>query len=131
MTPRTLEQLGKRERQIVELIYSMRRGSVSDVQKAISNPPSYSALRTSLTILVRKGFLEQNKVGRKFYYSPRIATETVSRSAIRTLVRTYFNDSLEQAVSGLISAEEGNLTDEDYARLIALIRRAKKEGGRR
>jgi len=131
MTPRTLEQLGKRERQIVELIYSMKRGSVSDVQRAISNPPSYSALRTSLTILVRKGFLEQNKVGRKFYYSPRIATETVSRSAIRTLVRTYFNDSLEQAVSGLISAEEGNLTDEDYARLIALIRRAKKEGGRR
>jgi len=131
MTQRTLDQLGKRERQIVELIYAMKKGSASDVLQAINNPPSYSALRTSLTILVRKGFLEQSRIGRKFYYSPRIAAEAASRSAIRTLVKTYFNDSLEQAVSGLISAEEGNLTDDDYARLIAVIRKAKKEGSGR
>lgn len=130
MKQRTLEQLGKRERQLVELIYSMKRGSVGDVQSAIPNPPSYSALRTSLNILVRKGFLEQVKSGRKFYYSPKIAPETASRTAIRNLIRTYFNDSIEEAVSGLISSEDRRLTDEDYARLIALVRKAKNEGRR-
>ena len=123
----TLEQLGKRERQIAELLYSMKTGSVDDVIKAIENPPSYSAVRTTLNILVRKRFLQQSKSGRKYLYSPTVAPETASRHAIRSLVQTYFNNSIEQAVSGLISADEGKLSDRDYARLIALIRKAKNE----
>jgi BlaI family transcriptional regulator, penicillinase repressor len=127
MKQRTLEQLGKRERQVVELLYSMKTGSVDDVIKAIENPPSYSAVRTTLNILVRKRFLQQSKSGRKYLYSPTVAPETASRNAIRSMVQTYFNNSIEQAVSGLISADEGKLSDGDYARLIALIRKAKNQ----
>ena len=58
MKQRTLGQLGKRERQIAELLYSMKTGSVDVVIKAIENPPSYSAVRTTLNILVRKRFLQ-------------------------------------------------------------------------
>jgi predicted transcriptional regulator len=127
MKQRTLDQLGKRERQIAELIYRMKKGSVDDVRAALGNPPSYSAVRTTLNILVRKGFLETAKEGRKFFYSPMVTQETAGRHAIQSLIQTYFNNSIEQAVSGIISADEGSLSDEDYARLIALIRKAKKE----
>jgi predicted transcriptional regulator len=131
MKQRTLDQLGKRGRQIAELIYGMKEGSVEDVRKAMSRPPSYSAVRTTLNILVVKGFLQMKKSGRKFLYSPVVAPEAASRHAIQSLVQTYFNNSIEQAVTGLLSADEARLTDQEYARLIALIRKAKSEGRRK
>jgi predicted transcriptional regulator len=127
MKQHTLDQLGKRERQIAELIYSMKSASVQDVRTGLDNPSSYSAVRTTMNILVRKGFLSQTKVGRKFLYTPTVAAGPASLHAVRSLVRTYFNDSIEQAVSGLIGANQAKLSDQDYARLIAVIRQAKNE----
>jgi BlaI family transcriptional regulator, penicillinase repressor len=126
MKQRTLEQLGKRERQLVEIIYGMEKGSVSDVRRAVDNPPSYSAVRTTLNILVRKGFLERMKNGRKYVYAPTLPQNKASRLAVQHLLSTYFNNSIEQAVTGLIGAGDQNLTDEDYERLIALIRNVRK-----
>ena len=131
MKQRTLDQLGKRERQIAELIYGMKEGSVEDVRTVMGSPPSYSAVRTTLNTLVRKGFLRMKKSGRKYLYSPGVAPEAASRHAVRSLIRTHFNNSIEQAVSGLLSSQEARLTDGDYARLIALIRKAKSEERRR
>jgi BlaI family penicillinase repressor len=127
MSRRTLGQLSKRERQIVEVMYGMKKGSVADVQKAIDNPPGYSAVRTTLNILVRKGFLEHKKSGRKYLYSPTMPQEKASRLAVRSLLQTYFNNSIEEAVSGLIHADDNKLTDRDYEQLIDLIKRAKDE----
>jgi BlaI family penicillinase repressor len=131
MKLKTLDQLGKRERQIAELIHRMKEGSVEEVRTAMSSPPSYSAVRTTLNILVRKGFLQVKKSGRRYLYCPAGEPEAATRHAIRSLVQTYFNNSIEQAVNGLLSTEEARLTDQDYARLIALIRKAKSEGRRR
>lgn len=127
MSQKTLGQLSKRERQIVEVMYGMKKGSVTDVQKAIDNPPGYSAVRTTLNILVKKGFLEHKKSGRKYLYSPTMPREKASKLAVRSLLQTYFNNSIEDAVSGLIHADGNKLTDRDYEQLIDLIKRAKDE----
>jgi len=131
MKERSLDQLSKRERQIVEIIYRSDKAGVGDVRKAIANAPSYSAVRTTLNILVRKGFLLRTMSGRKFLYSPTMTQEKAGRQAVRRLLQTYFNNSIEQAVSGLLSAEDQKLTPQEYARLIALIRKAKNEEKRR
>jgi predicted transcriptional regulator len=127
MSQRTLDQLSKRERQIVEVMYGLKRGSVTDVQNAIDDPPGYSAVRTTLNILVRKGFLEHKKSGRRYLYFPTIPKEKAGRLAVKRLLQTYFNNSIEDAVSGLIHAEGNKLTDRDYEQLIDLIKRAKDE----
>ena len=127
MKERTLDQLSKRERQIAEVIYRSERCGVGDVRKAIDNPPSYSAIRTTLNILVRKGFLERTRNGRKFLYSPTMTQEKAGKLAIRRLLQTYFNNSIELAVSSLLSAEDQKLTPREYGRLIALIRKVKNE----
>jgi BlaI family transcriptional regulator, penicillinase repressor len=127
MARRSLDQLSKRERQIVDAVYSLKQGSVADVREGILDPPSYSAVRTTLTILVRKGVLQQKKSGRKFLYTPTLPQAEAGRMALRGLLKTYFAGSVEQAVAGLIRADQKKLTDQDYARLIRLIEEARNK----
>jgi BlaI family transcriptional regulator, penicillinase repressor len=127
MARRSLDQLSRRERQIVDLVYSMKQGSVADVREGIRNPPSYSAVRTTLTILVRKGVLQQKKSGRKYLYAPTLPQAEASRMALQGLLLTYFEGSVEQAVAGLIQADRKKLGDQDYARLIRLIEEARNK----
>ena len=125
MAGRSLEQLGKRERQIAEVVYAMKQGSVAEVRGAIRNPPSYSAVRTTLTILVKKGVLQQKKSGRKYLYAPTMGPAEARRLAVKRLLQTYFENSVEQAVAGLIQSDHQNLTDQDYARILRLIEEAR------
>jgi len=127
MKQRTLDQLSKRERQLAEAIYGMEKGSVGDVRRAIESPPSYSAVRTTLNILARKGFLERAREGRRFLYIPTVPQRKASRAAVRHLLSTYFNNSIEQAITGLIDAGDTRLTNDEYERLIALIGRVRKK----
>ena len=123
----TFDRLGKRERQIAELVIQLGKAGVAEVRAAIPDPPAYSSVRTVLNILVRKGFLRLSKSGRRYLYQAAGEPAEARRHAVRSMVQTYFNNSVEEAVSGLISSAEARLSDEDYARLMAVIRRARKE----
>ena len=57
MPHRLQNDLSKRERQIMAIIYKRKKASVHDVLEDIPNPPSYSAVRTTMNILKEKGFL--------------------------------------------------------------------------
>jgi predicted transcriptional regulator len=118
-------QLSKRERQIMEAILLMRTAAVRDVRNALSEPPSYSAVRTTMNILVRKGFLTSRPQGRKYLYRPVVSPESARRNAARHLLKTYFEGSVREAVLGLIDADAQKLGEEDYQELIALMRRAR------
>lgn len=127
----TLDQLSKRERQIMETIYRLKKASVAEVRAAMQSPPGYSAVRTTLNILVRKGFLEPGVNGRRYEYSPLVARTAATRHALRHIVQTYFDDSVRKAVFGLISAGAGELTEDDYTRIIGFIDEARSREGRR
>ena len=127
---RTLDQLSKRERQIMEVIYRGKGASVRDVIAGMDNPPGYSAVRTTLNILVRKGFLEPAKYGRRYVYEPRVARAAATRHAVNRIVQTYFDNSVRDAVVGLISAGARELTDRDYARIIGFIRETRGREGK-
>ncbi len=124
-------RLSKRERQILEALYVLRRGTVTDVRAAIANPPSYSAVRTTMNILVAKGFLSFTPVGRSYTYFPVVSHEKARQSAVRHLLQTYFDGSVREAVVGLISADGSGLSEADYRELISLIRKARQGGGRK
>jgi BlaI family penicillinase repressor len=118
--------LSKRERQIVEAMYGLNSASVAEVRSAIPDPPSYSAVRTMMNILVHKGSLSYRKVGRKYLYFPLVKRQRARQFALKRLLEIYFDNSVSQAVSGLIKADRRNLTDNDYADLIKLITEARK-----
>ena len=127
MDRRLQHGLSKRERQIMEAVYSRRSASAAEVLAAIPDPPSYSAVRATLGILVRKGLLSFRKEGRRYVYAPCISHERAQRGAVKHLLQTYFENSVAQAVSGLITADKGRLSDEEYAQLIELIEKARKK----
>ena len=119
--------LSKRERQIMEALYLLRAAAVSDVRRALADPPSYSAVRTTLNILVRKGFLQTSAEGRRYLYSPVVSPEKARKSAVRHLLRTYFDGSVRDAILGLVEAGGEGLTESDYRALSSRIREARKK----
>lgn len=125
---RLAHDVSKRERQIIEAIYVVNAASVAEVRASIPDPPSYSAVRAMMNILVRKGILSYRVDGRKYLYFPLVRRQRARQVALKRLLEIYFDNSVSQAVSGLIQTDRGNLTDKDYAELIALITKARKMG---
>ena len=120
--------LGRRERQIMEVIYAKGEASVADVLAALPDPPTYSSVRAMLRLLEEKGHLRHKEVGRKFVYSPTLGRDKARRSALRNLLATFFSGSVTQAVASLIELDPKQMSDEDLKRLSRLIKEAKKEG---
>ncbi|MBN1835931.1 MAG: BlaI/MecI/CopY family transcriptional regulator, partial [Spirochaetales bacterium] len=117
--------LSKRQRQIMEAVYSLKQATVTEVRRAIPDPPSYSAVRTTMNILEDRGLLAHTLEGRKYCYFPTIPHRKARQSAIQHLLRTYFDNSVEQAVAALVRADPKGLSDEEYQRLLTLIEKAR------
>jgi predicted transcriptional regulator len=120
--------LSRRERQIMDIIYSMGQATASDVLEQIPDDPTRTTIRTLLRILEEKGHLTHLKRGREFVYSPKQARERVGQSAFHKVLRTFFDGSLEKAVAAHLSDPSAELTTSELERLNALIQAAKKKG---
>jgi predicted transcriptional regulator len=120
--------LGRRERQIMDAIHRSGRASVSDVRKALHDPPTYSSVRGMLRLLEGKGHLRHEVDGLKYMYSATVSRTTARRFALRHLVHTFFGGSASEAAASLLEMSDAPLTNADVARLAAIIREAKREG---
>ena len=122
-------RLGKRERQIMNVLYSRGSASVADVLEALPDPPSYSSVRAMLRYLEDKGYVRHEEAGPRYVYSPTAAKAEVSKSALGHVVRTFFDGSVSSAVAALIEADP--LSPDEYERLSQLLDdAARKEGPR-
>ncbi|MEW6320416.1 MAG: BlaI/MecI/CopY family transcriptional regulator [Acidobacteriota bacterium] len=124
--PRPPDALSRRERQIMDVVYARGQATAAEVVEALPDPPSYSAVRTLLRILEKKGHLRHVVDGPRYLFLPTVPRDRARKSALRNLVRTFFDGSAAQAAAALI--DQGRLSDEEMARLSALIDRARKEG---
>jgi predicted transcriptional regulator len=122
-----LEDLSRRERQIMEIVYREGRVSATDVLEKIADPPSYSAVRAMLRILENKGHLLHEVDGNRYLYLPTLPMHRASRSALRNVLETFFQGSTEKAVAALLDLSRDELSDEDLTRLSRLIAEARKE----
>jgi len=121
-------QLGRRERQIMDAIYRLGRASVAEVRESLSDPPSYSAVRAMLGFLEDKGYLRHEREGMKYVYLPTVDAKQARRSALQHMVRTFFNGSAAQAAAALIEMNDTQLSQEEIKRLSELIKKARQEG---
>lgn len=118
----------KREQQIMNVIYKQSNATVSDVVKKIKNPPSYSSIRTIMNIMVDKGILVRKKQGKRYIYSAKVPRKKAIRSAVKQILNTYFDNSVESAVNALLQIHSKDLSNEDLERLKEIIDQAKEEG---
>jgi predicted transcriptional regulator len=122
-----LEDLSRRERQIMDIVYREARVSATDVLDQLADPPSYSAVRAMLRILENKGHLRHELEGNRYLYLPTLPMHRASRSALRNVLETFFEGSTEKAVAALLDLSRNELSDEDLERLSRLIGEARKE----
>lgn len=124
------QRLSRRERQIMEIVYARGQAGVAEVLAAMADPPSYSAVRAMMNLLEQKGQLTHKEEGRRFVYRPTVPREKARRSALTSLLQTFFGGSVSQAVASLLDLERKKLSEEELERLARLIEEAKQKEGR-
>jgi len=122
------DELGRRERQIMDILFRLGSASVTDVRTALPDPPTYSAVRGMLRLLEDKGYAIHEQDGLRYLYKPTVSRASARKSAIRHLVYTFFGGSTSEAVAGLLELTDTRLSPAEAARLAAIIRNAKVEG---
>jgi BlaI family penicillinase repressor len=127
MAKRLEDQLSKRERQIMDIIYRLGRGTAADVQAQLPNDPSYSTVRAQLRVLEEKGHVKHEEKDLRYVYLPTVPRDKAKRSALQHLLDTFFEGSAEQAVAALLDNSSSKMRPEELDRLSKLIEQAKRE----
>ncbi|HEY6148401.1 MAG TPA: BlaI/MecI/CopY family transcriptional regulator [Thermoanaerobaculia bacterium] len=128
MKRRGFDQLSRRERQIMETIYRTGQATATEVLESLPDPPSYSTVRALLRILETKGHLRHVADGTRYVFLPVVAPDRARRSAIQSLLETFFEGSREKAVAALLDASRSELSDTELDRISQLIENAREEG---
>lgn len=126
MTYGTPLELGKRQRQIYEAVLKIGQGSVSDILAELDSPPSYSAVRAMLGILVEKGYLKIREEGRKYVYHASLSKQKTQKTALRRMLDTFFGGSPTAAVAALLELESQGISESEAKELRQLINNAKR-----
>jgi predicted transcriptional regulator len=110
----------------MDIVYARGQATAAEVTAALADPPSYSAVRALLRILEQKGHLRHQQEGPRYVFYPIVSRDRARRSALKNLVRTFFDGSSAQAAAALI--DHAQLSDDDFQRLSEAIDKARKEG---
>ena len=120
--------LSRRERQIMDFLFRVGRATAADVMEGLPDAPSYSAVRALLRILEQKGHIRHEEEGRAYVYMPLVRRAEARQNALSHLLRTFFDNSAEQAVAALLAIKGEKMSDAELERMSRLIDAAKTEG---
>ena len=115
------ENLSRRERQIMDVVYRLGEASAAEIQENLPSPPSYSAVRAQLVILEEKGALTHTKKSRRYIYRPTVAPHRAKRSALRRLLSTFYGGSAENLVASLLDPEDSKLPAKEIDRIRKMV----------
>lgn len=119
-------RFSRRERQIMDVIYARGEATAAEIAEAITDAPSYSAVRALLRILEEKGALKHREDGPRYVFMPTEPHDKASRSALKGVLQTFFEGSLANAVAALVDSKDGQFSPEELNRLETIIKQARK-----
>lgn len=122
------QELSRREREVMDVLYRRGEATVAEVMEALSDPPTYSAVRSILRVLTEKGHIVHRADGQRYVYAPAVGRDRARRAALDHVVNTFFDGSAEHALAALLSRSDLDLSDAQIRRLTREIRRAGEEG---
>ena len=119
------QKLSRREREIMDVLFSLGQAAAEDIRARLSDPPSYSAVRAMLVRLETKGHIRHHEEGLRYVYSPTTSPATARRAALKQYLGTFFGGSLGDMVTSLVRQE--SWTDTELDILQREIEQARKE----
>jgi BlaI family transcriptional regulator, penicillinase repressor len=126
MPDHILAALTKRERHIMDVLFRLGRATAEEVMLELSGKRSYSTVRTQLRVLERKGHVVHEERGRQFVYAPVVPRRTARKSALRHVVDTFFDGSVEKVVAALLGGEGARVSEQELDRIVDLVTKAKR-----
>jgi len=131
MAKHTTVDLTRRESQIMEILYRRRRATVEEIRAELPDASSPSSVRKLLDIMIERGLLSREYDGPRYVYFPEVKPEEASLSALKQLVRTFFNNSPGSAIAALLDIRSAQLSAAEYRQLSNLLKRAREQGDER
>ena len=122
-------QLSRRERQIIDILYRLGRATAGEIGGRLPGGPSDSTVRTQLRVLEAKGHIRHEDDGVRYVYMPVVPRRVVRKSALKHLIDTFYDGSVEKVVAALLGPDGGRLSEEELNRIAYLVARARSEGG--
>ena len=128
--PRTVD-LTRRESQIMEILHRRKRATVEAIRAELPAAPTPSSVRKLLEIMIDRGLLAREYDGPRHVYFPAVKPEEASRSALKQLVRTFFDNSPGSAMAARLDMSPTEISAEAYRRLSSLLKRVRETGEER
>ena len=124
----TSTALSRRERQVMDILYRRGEATVTEVMGDLPDPPTYSAVRSILRILMEKELITHREDGPRYVYLPVVNAERARDDALKHVIRTFFDGSAEQAVAAVLRMSDAKLGDSEIERLRERIKAARITG---
>jgi predicted transcriptional regulator len=125
MTSMMIDSLPRREREIFELLCSAGEATAAEIRAAMQDPPSYSAVRTLLARLEARGAIRHRVDDQTYVYKSVPQPAKVRESALKSMVRTFFDGSAANAATALLGLTR-NLSADEAEALLKAIREAEE-----
>jgi BlaI family penicillinase repressor len=122
-----MKELTKRELNVLEILWEIKKGFVNDVIANMQNPkPPYTTVSSIIRILETKGYVAHKAYGNTHEYWPVISKLKYKKFALKSLITNYFEGSLENVVSFMV--KENELSEDEVNELSQLIGKLNKKG---
>ena len=123
--------LTRRESQIMEILHRRKRATVEAIRAELPDAPTPSSVRKLLDIMIDRGLLAREYDGPRHVYFPAVKPEDARRSALKQLVRTFFDNSPGSAIAALLDMSSSEISADEYRRLSGLLKRVREPGDER
>jgi len=120
--------LTKAEEQVMQILWEKKEGFVKDLLQQFPEPkPAYNTVSTIIRILEKKGFVEHLSFGKSHQYYPIISREQYRNERFSSLMKNYFNNSMEQALSHF--GKSGSMNMKEADEIIKMMEELKRKAG--
>ena len=127
-SPENPTALSRRERQVMDILYRRGEATVAEVMTDLPDPPTYSAVRSILRILMEKEMITHREDGPRYVYLPAVNTDRARDDALKHVIRTFFDGSAEQAVAAVLRMSDADLSAIEVEQLREKIKKARVSG---
>jgi predicted transcriptional regulator len=119
--------LSRRERQIMDLVFSLGTATVNQVAEGLPDPTTSMAVRRMMHILEEKKFLTRRQEGREMVYRPLQSKARAGVQALQHVLDTFFGGAVDEALAAHFSKKQA-VSPEQFARMKSLIEESRKKG---